>query len=128
MRKLGVPPTALRCTVNRFGPGPLIVRRLLIDNSALVSVIGEIPPAKSIVSPAAASRMACRSVPAPLSALLVTVRANAESGTTKRASKASEYRFTASLRRCSGQRRHGTTYCPDEWGLTVPHREVDVEG
>ncbi len=90
MRKLGVPPAALRCTVNRSAPGPLIVRLLLINNSALVSVIAVSPPAKSIVSPAAASRIACRSVPAPLSALLVTVRANAEFGTTKSASKASE--------------------------------------
>jgi hypothetical protein len=36
--KAGVPDAALRWTVNRFAPGPLIVRFLLINNSALVGV------------------------------------------------------------------------------------------
>ena len=37
MRKL--PAAALRCTLNRFAPGPLIVRFLLISNSPLVRLI-----------------------------------------------------------------------------------------
>ena len=34
-----MPPTALRCTLNRLAPGPLIVRFLLISNSPLVRLI-----------------------------------------------------------------------------------------
>ncbi len=73
MRNCGVPPALLRCTVNTLAPGPVIVRSLLINNSALVSVIVVRPEAKLIVSPDAASRIACRSEPAPLSLVLVTV-------------------------------------------------------
>src|SRR5215831_649981 len=53
----------------------LIVRFLLIANSPVVSVMvcGPAPRLKSIVAVAQASRIACRSVPAPLSAVLVTV-------------------------------------------------------
>ena len=64
----------LRCTVNTFAPGPLMVRFLLINNSPLVKVMVVIPTAKLIVSPVDALRIACRSVPGQLSAALVTVR------------------------------------------------------
>src|SRR2546425_12042769 len=47
MRKFGAPE--LRCTVSRLAPGPVIVRFLLISNSALVSVIGLTTPLKLIV-------------------------------------------------------------------------------
>jgi hypothetical protein len=63
----------LRCTVNRPAPGPLIVRFLSINYSPLVRLIVVIPAAKLIVSPGDASRIACRSDPAPLSLALVTV-------------------------------------------------------
>src|SRR5207244_2210101 len=39
MRKSGVPAKRLRWTVNRFAPGPLIVRFLLITNSSLNSLM-----------------------------------------------------------------------------------------
>ena len=51
-----------------FRPGPARVRLLVIVSCPLVSVT-----AKLMVSPDAASAMACRSVPGPLSARLVTV-------------------------------------------------------
>src|SRR5258708_38338628 len=79
MRKFGVLDAALRCTLNRFAPGPLIVRFLLINNSSLVSVIVVRLAAKLIVSPRAAVAIACRSVQAvpgqvqPASAPLFTV-------------------------------------------------------
>src|SRR5205085_111665 len=59
MRKFGVAPAALRITVRRLAPGPLMVRFLLINNSALVSVIGLVTCpgliSKVIVAPAHAS-------------------------------------------------------------------------
>src|SRR5712672_3142905 len=71
MRKDPAPRTA-----NRFAPGPLIVRLLSITNSPLTTLIVVIPIAKLIVSPpeSEALRIACRSVPGPLSLPLVTVR------------------------------------------------------
>src|SRR5438067_2665930 len=66
-------PSVLRRTVNRFAPGPLIVRFLLISNSPLVRLIVLRPAAKLMVSPDAASRIACRNVPPPLSPPLVTM-------------------------------------------------------
>jgi len=60
MRKLSAP---LRCTVNRFAPGPVIVRFLLINNSADVSVIVLLAAReKLIVSPDTAAAMASRNV------------------------------------------------------------------
>src|SRR2546422_860539 len=59
IRKSGVPAKRLRWTVNRFAPGPLIVRFLLITNSSLNSLIvlfaGRL---KLIVSPDAAVAIA----------------------------------------------------------------------
>src|SRR5947207_393048 len=61
MRKLPADP--LRCTLNRFAPGPLIVRFLSTNNSALVSAIVLLAGReKLIVSLDDARRMACRSV------------------------------------------------------------------
>src|SRR5437762_3866617 len=79
MRKSSVPDAALRWTLNRFAPGPVIVRFLLINNSALVSVIVIRPAEKLIVSPLAAVAIACRSVQLapgqvpPASAALFTI-------------------------------------------------------
>src|SRR2546423_8059955 len=64
---------ALRCTVNKFAPGPLIVIALLINNASLVRLIGLITlEAKVIVSPSQALAKMERSEPGPLSLLLVT--------------------------------------------------------
>ena len=69
MRKL----PALRSTVNKFAPGPLIVRDLLINSSPLVRLIGLTTlGAKVIVSPPQALAIMKRSEPDPVSLLLVT--------------------------------------------------------
>src|SRR5262249_16861982 len=61
--------------VNRFAPGPVIVRFLLMANWPVVSVIGLTTwfMSKLIVAPSHASSIACRSDPAPASLLLMTV-------------------------------------------------------
>ena len=64
MRKTDVPAALLRRTLNRFAPGPLIVRLLLISNSPFVSVIVVRFEAGAIVVPEAASLIALRSDPA----------------------------------------------------------------
>src|SRR5467141_3416159 len=73
MRKNCVPLTALRMTVNRFAPSPVIVRSLLISNSPDVSVIvwPDKAASKVIVLPGQALLMIARKDPAPLSLLLV---------------------------------------------------------
>src|SRR5215212_9709259 len=78
IRKSPTPP-AERWTVNRFAPGPLMVRFLLINKSPLVSVIAARSGAKLIVSPETAVAIAWRRVQLapgqvpPASAVLVTV-------------------------------------------------------
>ena len=103
MRNSGVPPAALRCTVNRFAPGPLIFRFLSMNNSAVVSVIALFAGReKLIVSPEIAVAIAWRSeqsapgqVP-PASAVLVTVKLAASADTAMRRAEikpASEVRY-----------------------------------
>src|ERR1043166_7982492 len=66
---------ALPLMASAFTPGPMIVTLLAIKSSPLVNVIlAGVVNAKLIVSPFAAPARAARSVPAPLSAGLVTVR------------------------------------------------------
>ena len=74
MRKSGVPLAKLRWMVRRVAPGPEMVRFLPMSSSALVSSMVPLT-AKSIVSPAAASAIALRNDPGPLSAVLMTVPA-----------------------------------------------------
>lgn len=79
MRNNGVPGAPLRCTLNTFAPGPLIVRALLIKSSPLVRLIVVMSGAKLIVSEFDAVAMACRRVQVapgqlpPASAALFTV-------------------------------------------------------
>ena len=88
MRKSGVPGAVLRCTLNRFAPGPLIVRYLLISNSPLVSVIVLFAGnRKVIVSPETELETASRNVhlvavqlPVPSSAALFTNKVAASAG------------------------------------------------
>src|SRR6478609_3457753 len=71
MRKFGMPAAALRRTLRRLAPGPLIARFLLIGSSPLVrSIAPRTFAAKVIVLPPQALVMIERSDPAPLSALL----------------------------------------------------------
>ena len=68
-------PLALPFTVSWLAAGPLIVRFLAIVNRPdSVMVQGQPLRLKMIVSPAAASAIAWRKLPAPLSLVLVTVR------------------------------------------------------
>src|ERR1043165_6699134 len=62
MWNAAVPGAALRRTVNRFAPGPLIVTFLSINNSPLVRLIDVRPGAKLIVSPDVVVAIAARSV------------------------------------------------------------------
>src|SRR5205814_10456517 len=74
--KIRKPAAAPHCTVNRLAPGPLMVTFLSINNSPLTRLIVGRPVTKLIVSPPEgdALRIACRSVPTPLSPGLVTIR------------------------------------------------------
>jgi hypothetical protein len=75
MRKAGVPGETLRCTLNTFAPGPLIVSHLSINNSPLVRLISPLTfAAKVIVLPAQTLAMTARSESVPLSLLLLTIR------------------------------------------------------
>jgi hypothetical protein len=105
MWKAAVPGAALRRTVNRFAPGPLIVTFLSINNSPLVRLIEVRPGAKLIVSPDVVVAIASRSVQLapgqlpPESAELFTVKLAASTpGARSRAkmSPAKESRY----RRC----------------------------
>lgn len=69
MRKLGVPPAVLRVTITPLPP--LIVKFLLMGNSAVVSVTVETPE-NVIVLPGQARAMASRKLPVPLLAFVVT--------------------------------------------------------
>src|SRR5207302_8288240 len=55
------------------GPGPLMLRSLVMTNWPLVRVIVPVTPVASMVSPFAAPASAARNDPAPLSAVLLTV-------------------------------------------------------
>lgn len=74
-RNCEVPPAVERCIVKAFAPGPDMVKPLLISNSPLVRMMMLADGReKVIVSPEAASLMAWRKEPGPLSLVLVTVR------------------------------------------------------
>src|SRR6266581_1352622 len=73
MRKSGVPPAVLRCTVNPFVVAPSIVRLLSINNSPLVSVIVLFAGREKTILPSGiALLIAARNEPGPLSSVLVT--------------------------------------------------------
>src|SRR6476646_8282917 len=75
MRKFDVPAAALRCTLRRLAPGPLMVRFLLMGNSPLVrSMAPRTLAANVIVLPPHALARIERNEPAPLSPLLFTTR------------------------------------------------------
>src|SRR6266481_2388240 len=64
---------ALPFTARLAEPGPRIVTLLVTSNSPLVSRMVPVTPDALMVSPLAALARAARSVPAPLSAVLLTV-------------------------------------------------------
>ena len=127
MRKPVVPP---RWTVSWLAPGPEIVRTgwgvpkgrswyLSINSSPVVSVMvpGTTLASKIIVSPAEAMAMALRSVPGPLSAVLVTVNVPAHAGADTRSAiitKRGEMTFLAifilSIRPNSSDKNFGARY------------------
>jgi hypothetical protein len=82
MRNCGVPPAELRWTVSKLEPGPVMVRVLLMLNSAVVKVIGLVTIAmlKVIVDASHASAIAWRRLPAPLSELLTTTGSVVQTG------------------------------------------------
>jgi len=67
-----MPGAELRSMLNKPAPGPCTPSDLLMSNSELVKVIVPVT-AKIIVSPLAELTITCRSDPAPLSAVEVTV-------------------------------------------------------
>src|SRR5262245_14214379 len=71
---------ALPLIARLAAPGPLIVTLCVIASSPLVSRIVPETPVASMVSPSAALARQARSVPAPLSAVLVTVQVFACTG------------------------------------------------
>ena len=71
----------LPLTVKRLAPGPVIVRFLLISSSPLVSVIVCTPGSTVIVSLSAASAIASRKLPGPLSLVLLTTGPGSPSAT-----------------------------------------------
>ena len=78
MRKSGVPPAVLRCTIIWFAPGPLIDIELERSGNAVKRAIVPVKPAWKLIALvsalALASVIACRKLPAPLSAVFVTRR------------------------------------------------------
>jgi hypothetical protein len=72
--------------VSAAAPGPVIVRFLAITSSLLKVMVLGLGKAKVIVSPGAASAMACRKEPGPLSLVLVTLIVAAWTGRTGSAS------------------------------------------
>src|SRR5947199_8286940 len=72
IRKFGVPPAVLRCTVNRFAPSPLMLILWFMSGSALVKLIvfGVLRPKLILIVPlqeesAFASSIAARKVQTP---------------------------------------------------------------
>src|SRR5207249_946411 len=75
IRKFGVPPAVLRCTVNRFAPSPLMLMLWFMSGSALVKLIvfGVLRLKLILIVPlhdesAFASSIAARKVQTPLAA------------------------------------------------------------
>src|SRR5262245_54509142 len=66
------PGLAVRCTVKRLAPGPVMVRFLSITNSPFVRLTVVTLGAKLIISPDEALRIASRNDPGPLSLVLQT--------------------------------------------------------